>query len=115
MQTVRRPPLIGSGIANASGVCEILFRPDSKNAARLLERINIASDSTLTPEVFVYVGSNTSDENFVDYTPAGKRDVSVNEPAIWVPGSTPILVRFTGCTVGARCTVHIQNQIELQN
>ena len=113
MNFVRRPPRIGKAIAGANGVADILLPPDTRTQAQLLERINIASTSTtLTPEVFVYIGDAAVDQNCVDYTPAGKRDVSVNNPAIYVPGTSSLLVRFTGCDVGAECTVRIQRLSE---
>jgi hypothetical protein len=109
---IDRPDLVQSKQAAASGVCDIIFNPDTKGRVQLIDRIVISSDSSSTPECFVYVG-DVSDENLIDYTDSGKRDVSENTPAIKVAGSRAIVVRWTGCSASAKCTARIQRRIQV--
>lgn len=92
---------------DGTGRAEIVLPPVGSGGLLLLQRILVQTDSTGSPTVRMYVGSE-SPLNMVDGTPSGKLDVAeYTNPLILMAGEQLRIV-WSGLSAGARCVARIQ-------
>ncbi len=105
---VRWDRLTGSGVADAAGGVKVELSAPPLDRWYLVDRLVVQSESVAVSEAEVYVGLPSSPLALADFTLAGNADVSEYSRGLYVPGGTPIVVVWSGATVGARCWVTAQ-------
>lgn len=88
----------------ADGTAVISLEP--VNALRLVTRGVVTNDGAALCSAFIYVGS-IDPKNLRDLTPLGNADVFDEINPIRVAPNQPLLVAWTGATVGSLCTVSL--------
>lgn len=104
-------PDSGDTIFDATGKATILLTAVKNGAIREIERIVLTTTSALATTCGIYEGAVEADDALRDYSTDANKDISVNNPPLRLPGNKPILVVFSGGTVGAKATVNLTQYI----
>lgn len=91
----------------SDGQAVVVLAPPQQSFAYQVELIDIWSDSTQASTAGVYL-DQALPQNEVDYSANAGHDIAPEEPPIYVPSGSELLIVWSGLSAGANCTARIQ-------
>lgn len=79
------------------GAAEVAVPASREGLLIVVDRIFVRTNSSTATDMTAYLG-DAKDENEVEFTASGNRDVADENQPILVPAGTPFTLRWTGCT-----------------
>lgn len=100
-------PLSGSEGKPQPGQAQLMLPRVPSGKGYRVEIIDIWSNSTSQPTASVYIDS-AAPQNEVDYSANAGHDIAYEQPPIYVPSGSQLLIVFSGLSANALVTARIQ-------
>lgn len=94
----------------SAGQATIVVPAPGQAYALQVEIIDIYSDSTGAPTAGVYLNS-PDPANELDYSANGGHDIAFENPPLYVPSDSQLLIVWSGLSSGAQCSARVQYSV----